>query len=132
MIEIHSNRVILSAIINKYYNLCMSDLIKQHRRNKAVEHSEDSFRMSIPYLQLETARKSIGFTHDGPRTFRSSDTTSINFRESISYKGPKKIANYAPNPEGQKPSETSNLISTLQQLEEKLKKAQKFLQNRRS
>jgi hypothetical protein len=88
--------------------------------------------MSIPYLQLDTARRSIGFPHDGPRTFRSSDTTSINIRESISYKGPKKIANNIPNPEGPKSSEASNLISTLQQLEEKLKKAQKFLQNKRS
>lgn len=61
----------------------MAELIKKHRRNKAVEASEECFRQSIPSIPLDSNRKSIGFTYESPKTFRSSDVSNLNPRDSF-------------------------------------------------
>jgi len=100
----------------------MTEKVKTHRRNKALEHVEDNYRLSVPTFGVELGRHSFAPKQEITQPFRVSDMTNLNKMNKQSpltkrMKQNPEIAAKTP----------STLLSTLQSLENKLSEAKKQL-----
>lgn len=55
----------------------MSPKIKNHRRNKAVEQTEDYYRFSVPTTGIDIPGQSFSPEYETPVKYRSSDMTNL-------------------------------------------------------